>query len=81
LTGALRYKKLPGMNALRQYRESAGLTQEELGAIVGVTKATLSRYENGTMRPRDAVATRLEEVTGIDYRVLRGGVQQRSVEE
>jgi transcriptional regulator with XRE-family HTH domain len=64
------------MNAIRQYREQAGLTQEQLGALVGVTKGTLSRYESGAMRPRDGVASRLEEVTGIDYRVLRGGPVQ-----
>lgn len=60
------------MNAIRQYREGAGLTQEQLGASVGVSKWAISHYEADRRRPVDLVALRLEKVTGIDFRVLRG---------
>ena len=34
-------------NALREARQSRHLTQEELGKLVGVQKAQISRIENG----------------------------------
>lgn len=34
-------------NALREARQSRNLTQEELGKLVGVQKAQISRIENG----------------------------------
>ena len=34
-------------NLLRERRKKLGLTLEELAGLVGVTRQTLSRYENG----------------------------------
>lgn len=36
-------------NRIRQFRRSRGMTQEALAAAVGKSKATLSKYENGTI--------------------------------
>jgi len=37
-------------NYIKQLRDRKGLTTEELGKRVGVTKATISRYENGSRK-------------------------------
>lgn len=36
---------------LRELRKSRGLTQEELGEVLGVTKASICCYEKGTRTP------------------------------
>lgn len=38
---------------LKQLRESSGLKQEELGKIVNLSKATISRYEANTIEPNN----------------------------
>ena len=38
-------------NRLRELRQSKGLTQEELGSILGVTKASICCYEKETRTP------------------------------
>lgn len=53
----------------RRIRESAGLSQGELAAWVGVDKVTLWRWENGEKRPRANSALRyltvLNEIKGV----------------
>lgn len=39
------------MNNLKQYRVLAGLTQEQLGALVGLHKMNISNYERGKRGP------------------------------
>ena len=38
-------------NKIRELRKAAGRTQEELAKAIGITHATLSRYESGTIDP------------------------------
>lgn len=44
---------------IRVIRTQARLSQSELAAALGVTTATVSRWEAGTRRPRSAAAERL----------------------
>lgn len=39
------------MTALYQYRKENGFTQRELAEKLGITKAAISQYENGTRKP------------------------------
>lgn len=39
------------MNALKTYREQAGLTQERLAQYIGKTQAAVGHYENGRRLP------------------------------
>lgn len=66
------------MQEIRRYRESQNppLTQEQLGELLGVTGAAVSRFENGKRRPSDPIALKLEFLTGIDFKILRGLVPQ-----
>lgn len=34
---------------IRQLREAAGMTQEELGKVLGVKRAAINKYETGTV--------------------------------
>lgn len=38
-------------NKLKEFREKAGLTQEELGAILGISQTAISLYETGGRKP------------------------------
>lgn len=52
---------------IRDLRKAAGMTQEQLASKIGVTRATLSRYENGTIDPPmsqiERIVNALEEAT------------------
>lgn len=51
---------------LRQYRLSAGLTQEGLAEQSGVSTHAISVLESGRRRPRLSSATRLAMALGLD---------------
>lgn len=45
-------RSLPAPSVARAIRESAGVSQARLALEVGVTKATIARWEGSTRRPR-----------------------------
>lgn len=47
---------------LKTWRLAQNLTQDELGRLIGVTKATVSKYENGRV-PEWPVMIRLVEIS------------------
>jgi transcriptional regulator with XRE-family HTH domain len=53
------------MNALSKFRESKGLTQEQVANLLGTTKATVSRWESEKRRPDPAAAAEIERKLGI----------------
>lgn len=61
---------------LRQMREAAGLTQGELGARLGISKATVSRMENGTRRVQLEVVERWALACGFRLLVVDGITDQ-----
>ena len=62
-------------NGIRKARKTAGITQEELARLVGINRATLSKYENGAIEPSisqllniaSALNTSLQELLGLEY--------------
>ncbi len=42
-------------------REGLGMNQEQFGELVGVNKLTVSRWERGTMTPRDSTLQRIRQ--------------------
>jgi transcriptional regulator with XRE-family HTH domain len=58
---------------LRRARLAAGLTQEQLGFEVGVTKASVSAWENSRETPSFAVLLLLRRVLKISLDVLVDG--------
>ena len=66
----LKLRQLPPAVELREIRERAGMTQNELALELGIARASLNRYEQGHRRPRGVLAERygrvirtLQEVT------------------
>lgn len=49
---------------LRQARIAAGLTQEQLGFVLGVTKSSVSAWENGRETPGFRLLPQLREALG-----------------
>ena len=62
---------------LAQARHNAGLTQEEVGAVLDIQRAAISRWESGTHAPRIA---RLLQLAGL-YRVSLDALTQGTIEE
>ena len=58
---------------IRKYRESKGMTLEELGKRIGVSKQTVARYESGVITniPYDKISL-LAKVFGVSESVLMG---------
>lgn len=61
----------PSPGHILRLREALGLSQAALGARVGVSKMTVSRWERGTMQPGPAARKALERVR---REALRRGV-------
>lgn len=51
---------------IRFYREKAGLSLRDLADLVGVTYATLSRYETGKTTPKYDVLQQIARAVGVD---------------
>ncbi|UCB57962.1 MAG: TIGR00270 family protein [Thermoplasmatales archaeon] len=50
---------------IKKAREKKGLSREELGFRIGERTVTISKIENGDLRPSDKVAVKLEKELGI----------------
>ena len=55
---------------IKEARENAGLTQEELGKLVGVTGSAITNYEKETIHPKESVMYSLIEALGVDANYL-----------
>ena len=58
------------MKGLVERRKAAGLTQEQLGQIVGLDQNAVSRYESGLHLPRKDVLIRLAIVLNCEVKDL-----------
>ena len=56
---------------LRECRESAGLSQDALAALVGVHRRTVHRHEAGMASPSIALMARWAQVCGYRIRISR----------
>jgi repressor LexA len=61
---------LPWGLRVRELRVGIGMTQEELAAKVGTTKATISKIERSTGRPRFEWIEKLAPALGVDLATL-----------
>lgn len=55
---------------IKEAREALGLTQEELGRIVGVTGSSITNYEKETSHPKETVMYKLIEALQVDANYL-----------
>ena len=64
------------MNRLKELRKQRGMTQEDLGKLLGVGKATVSKYESGALQLSQGVITALTEAFDVtaDYLLGMSGI-------
>lgn len=55
---------------IKEAREKMGLTQIELGNMVGVTGSAITNYEKGTSHPKEQIIYKLMETLNIDANYL-----------
>lgn len=55
---------------LKKHRAAKGLLQKEIAEAVGVTEASVSRWENDTLEPRPTHARKLAELLEIEVEQL-----------
>ena len=65
---------------LKQLRKSRGMTQEELGAKVGLSKAVVSKYENGMGYPSFDVLVRIAQYFGVTTDYLLGVARGKTID-
>ena len=56
---------MPLENKLKEYREKLGVNQQEMGALVGVSRQTISQIERGGYAPSVTLALKLAKVCGV----------------
>lgn len=52
-------------NFLHELRSRRGLTQYQLGALVGVSDKAVSKWENGSSKPQSNILYKLSDVLGV----------------
>lgn len=57
---------------LKELRLQHGFTQEELGAILGVTGANCTRYEKGLAQPKITTLIKIAQIFGVSVDYLLG---------
>lgn len=60
-------------NFVCRLREQKNMTQAELARMLGVTPAAVSKWENGSSKPRTEVLFRLAEILGVRPEELMAG--------
>lgn len=63
---------------IQKLRESLNLTQKELADKVGITDATLSRYENNKREPKAEILARMAKVLNVTTDYLIGRTDNKS---
>jgi len=66
---------LPSGRVAKAIRESAGVSQEALAQVLGVSRVAVSRYEHGRRRPRRSLAVHYVEILQALQQVTGRAVQ------
>lgn len=65
---------------LKHLRKSLGLTQKDFGAKIGLSKAVVSKYENGMGYPSFDVLVRIAQHFGVTTDYLLGVARGKTVD-
>ena len=65
---------------LKQLRKSHNLTQEELGLRIGLSKAVVSKYENGMGYPTFDMLIQIADYFGVTTDYLLGVTKDKTVD-
>lgn len=61
-------------SAIKNARESRGMTQDELSKAVGISRSSVAMYEKDQREPQINVLKRLSEVLAIPLDILVGSI-------
>ncbi len=64
---------------LKELRKSRSLTQAELGAAIGLSKAVISKYENGMGYPNFDVLIHIARFFGVTTDYMLGVDQSKTI--
>ena len=56
---------MPLYNRLKEYRARLGVNQQQMGALVGTSRQTISQIERGDYSPSVTLALKLAQVCGV----------------
>lgn len=68
-------------NRLTDLRKAKGYSQYQLGTLVGVTDKAVSKWENGTAKPRVSVIMKLAAILGVTMEELLYDSQESSLKD
>lgn len=57
-------------NGIRKARKAAGMTQQKLADLLGVNRATVSKYESGAIDPPYSQMQNMSDVLGVSLHKL-----------
>lgn len=67
-------------SVLKQLRKSHNLTQEELGLRIGLSKAVVSKYENGMGYPTFDMLIQIADYFGVTTDYLLGVAKNKAID-
>ena len=56
---------MPLYNRLKEYRARLGVNEQELGAMAGVSRQTISQIERGDYSPSVTLALKIARICGV----------------
>ena len=56
---------MPLINRLKEYRAILGVNQQQMGALVGTSRQTISQIERGDYSPSVTLALKIAGVCGV----------------
>ena len=59
-------------NKIKDLREQKGLTQAELGRVVGCNQSNVARWESGAQKPELTTLLKLADIFGVSLDYLMG---------
>lgn len=57
---------MPLINHLKEYRAKLGVNQQQMGALVGTSRQTISQIERGDYSPSVTLALKIARVCGVN---------------
>lgn len=56
---------MPLYNKLKDYRAKLGVNQQQMGALVGTSRQTISQIERGDYSPSVTLALKIAKICGV----------------
>ena len=61
---------MPLYNRLKEYRARLGVNQQEMGALAGVSRQTISQIERGDYSPSVTLALKIAQICNVSVEAI-----------